>query len=418
MPFALLPTGLETQTQAEVQAEILARLQAEFGATLNTSLKSVSGQFARIIGELLASYQQQALALYQSIDPNSAAGVQLNQRAALTGSVRRGETRSTVEGVLTATGACVVPDGTTVRNDTYQTTWEVIGGPYNFAGAGSQAATIRAVEAGPLQSFAGDPWTITSPIANLSSFATADEDATVGRLIESDPAFRARRTGELFAAGQGPLVAISGAVLRIPGVSWCRAFHNPDESPVGTDPDRNVGIPYKRFEVVCMFDEGPPSSALVTQICETIWGQQGAGVTSYGVDYSDTIIDSEGNGQKVAFSEVTDVSTQLEITITTSDDDEPIIPISPSEMGALIRSSCVARSALLSVPGRDFRALDYVGEVTRLITAGELSGIDAATALVSEDGDPITQQKVTITIRQRNVLAGGQITVIIDGTSY
>lgn len=418
MPFQITSLGLETQTQEEIQAEVLTRLQSEFGATLNTSLQSVSGQWARIVAEILAGYQQQVLGLYQSIDPNSAEGVLLDQRAALTGSVRRGETHSTVTGVLTATGACVVTDGTTVRHDVYQTTWEITGGPYVFLVAGALDANLRAVDPGPLASFAGDPWTITSPIVNLSSWTTPVEDATVGRLIESNPAFRARRIGELMAAGQGPLAAISGAVLRIPGVAWARAFHNPSENPVGTDPDRNIGIPYKQFEVVVRFEELPPSPALRTQISETIWQQQGAGVVSYGANYSEVITDSEGGGQLVQFSRIVELDVYLQITVTTSNADEPILPYEPQALADLLRSTCVARAGDLKVPGRDFRAIDYVGAVTRLIADGEVSGLVSVQCLVSSSLPGITANVVTISIRELADLDTGEVYVTINGTDY
>lgn len=418
MPFQITSLGLETQAQDEIQAEVLTRLQAEFGSTLNTSLQSVSGQWARIVAEILAGYQQQVLGLYQSIDPNSAEGVLLDQRAALTGSVRRGETHSTVAGVFTATGACVVPDGTTVRNDVYQTTWETTGGPYVFLVAGTLDADLRAVEPGPLVSFANGPWTITSPIVNLSSWTTPVEDATVGRLIESSPAFRARRIGELLAAGQGPLAAISGAVLRVPGVAWARAFHNPFENPVGTDPDRNIGIPYKKFEVVVRFDEMPPSTELLTEISETIWQQSGAGVLSHGVNYSEVIIDSEGGGQTVQFSRIVEVDVYLQITVTTSNADEPILPYDPDDLADLLRSTCVARANVLKVPGRDFRAIDYVGAVTKLITDVEVSGLVSVQCFVSNSLPVISANVVTISIRELADLDTGEVYVTINGVDY
>lgn len=423
MPFQITPIGLETQTQAEIQAELLTRLQAEFGNTLNTSLQSVSGQWARILAEILAAYQQQVLALYQSLDPNSAQGVLLDQRAALTGSVRRGETYSEVEGVLTATGACVVPDGTTVRNDVYQTVWEVVGGPYVFAAPGSLDATVRAVDPGPLPSFANDPWTITSPIVNLSTFTTPVEDATPGRLIESDPAFRARRVGELLATGQGPLAAISGAVLRIEGVAWARTFHNPSEQPVGTDPDRNIGIPYKECETVVRFDQSPPSAALVTEVANTIWQQLGAGVRAYGVDYTEVIVDSEGMGQTISFSEVVEVDVYLRVVLTTSNADEPILPLDPTTMADMVRSTCVSRATDLRIEGRDFRAVDYLGAVTRLIYDGQVSGVVSVQAFVSLgppglNGVNIMDNVVTISIRELADLDSGEVYVTIDGVAY
>jgi hypothetical protein len=407
-------SGLTTQTQEEIQASILARLQATFGGTLNTQVTSLSGQFAAIVAEQLAAYQQIVLLAVRSFDPNSAAGVYLDQRAALTGSVRQGETFSTVEGTLTASGVCNVADGTIFHNEEFNTNWETIGGPYVFGGAGTLTATLQAIDAGPLVAEAGNTWTAVTIIANLTGFTNPTEDATAGRITELDPAFRLRRTNELFARGNGPLATVSAVVGRVPGVLSVRTYHNPSEFPVGTDPNRNLNIPFKAGNVVVETDPAVPGADLQQAIWDAMWAAGGLGVEFFGTDYVGTVTDSEGQSHEVAFDVVSEVDCYLKVTITTSDEDEPVVPLDPDVMAELIQDAVVARALVLSVPGRDFRALDYVGVITALITSGELSGIESLVVEVSDDDITYVTTAIEMTLREKADLDSGEFSCVID----
>jgi hypothetical protein len=418
MAFALDSTGLSTQTQEEIALAILARLQTKFGGTLDTTLASLSGQFANIVGEELSVYQQLVLLLYRSFDPNAAVGVQLDQRAALTGSVRQGETFSTVEGVLTATGACNVPDGTMFQNVEFDTTWQTINGPYVFGGAGTLDAQLEAVESGPLAAMAGNTWTNITIIANLTGFTNPVEDATVGRTVEADPAFRYRRTTELFARGNGPLLTISAVVARVPGVLTVRTFHNPSENPVGTDPNRNLNIPFKATNVVVETSPNPPTMALQQLIWDAIWSAAGGGVEAYGTDYVGTSTDVEGQTHQVAFDVVQLVDVFMTITITTSNNVTPIVPLDPATMAVVIRDQVVAvANSTYAIPGRDFLSLDYVGVITAMITDGTISGIASLSVGVGL-ALPAVGTSEEMSLRQKIDFDSGECQVIINGTQY
>lgn len=415
MAFDISSAGLSVQTQEEITADILARLQTKFGGTLNTQLTSISGQFANIVGELLATYQQNVLLLNRSFDPNSATGTALDQRAALTGSVRQGALHSTVEGTLTASGVCNVADGTIFRNVEFNTLWQTTGGPYVFGGAGTLDATLEAVDTGALVAQAGNTWTAVTIIANLTGFTNPTEDADEGRTTEGDPAFRYRRTTELFARGNGPLLTVSAVVGRVPGVLSVRTYHNPSEFPVGTNPNTNLGIPFKAGNVVVETTPAVPTLALQQLIFDAIWSACGLGIEAYGTDYTGTVVDSEGQSHAVAFDVVASVSAYLKVTITTSSADEPIVPLDPDTMAELIQDACVERAGVLAVPGRDFRALDYTGVITALVTAGELSGIDTLLVEVSDDDVTYVATAVAITLREKADFDSGEFRCFIDG---
>lgn len=415
MPFTIDANGISTETQDAIAQNILARLQAKFGGTLNTSLTSLSGQFAFIVGELLAAYQQQALFLARSFDPNAATGVLLDQRAALTGSVRNGETYSSVRGILTATGPCVVADGTLFQNVQFAGQWQTTGGPYNFAGAGSQAATLIAIEPGPVNAQAGNTWTPVTIIANLTGFTNPTEDATLGETEESDPRFRYRRTAELFARGNGPLLTVQAVVSRVPGVVSCRVYHNPTEQPVGTNPNTNLDIPWKAGCVVVETDPPIPGTDLQQAIAEAAWSAAGLGVELYGTDYTRTVVDSEGQSHSVSFDVVAPVDCWLLVSLTTDDSEEPIVPLDPVAMARAIRTACLARASELALPGRDFRPLDYTGVITAMITAGELSGVATIDVRVSDDGITYGTTPISVSLREKADFDSGEFSCFING---
>lgn len=414
MAITIDGNGITTDTQEQIQASILARLQARFGGTLNTQITSLSGQFAAIVAEALALGQQATLALARSFDPAAAQGRLLDQRAALTGSTRKGATHSQVRGVLTASGPCVVADGTMFANVEFGGTWQTTGGPYNFAGADSQAATLVAAETGPVNAQAGNTWTPVTIIAGLSGFTNPVDDATLGRAEESDPEFRYRRAAELYVRGQGPLAAVAAVVGRVDGVVSCRVFHNPSESPKGTDPSRNLGIPWKAGNVVVETEPAVPGADLQQAIAEAAWSATGLGVELYGTSYSRTVVDSEGQSHTVPFDVVADVDVFLRVLITTSDADGPILPLDPVIMATMIRTKCLARANELRAAGRDFRALDYIGAITALITAGEISGVDTLDVKVSAD-DLTWLSVIPINLRQRADFDSGEFRCSING---
>lgn len=416
MAFEFDANGLATQSREEIRAEVLARLQAKFGNTLNvTTMESVSSEFAEIHAELLSTYQQLVLRVVQSFDPNSATGVHLDQRAALTGSIRKPARKSTVQGVLAASGACEVPTGTTFRNDVYGTMWEVIDGPYVFAGAGSQEATVRALEPGPKVAQAGDTWTPMVSIANLVGFTNPTEDADLGEATESDPAFRRRRLRELYARGVGPLASITGVVSQIAAVRSVRTYHNPATAPVDGD-----GIPFKATNVVVDLYVTPPSAETKQAIWNAILSATGAGGWAWASDdgYTGTAVDIEDNAHKIGFDVVAEMDVWLTVEVETGGDG-PVVPVDPAQMANLIRDRCVeAAQTLHTNPGEDFRALTYAGVVTALVSAGELSGLGSLVVKVGTTSPPSLTTYVPVGIRQKINLDTSRCVVVVNGASY
>lgn len=425
MPLQLTPNGLETQTFEEIFEELAQNLQSVFGTTLNTDLSSINGQFMRIMSELRAVDQQALLAVYRSFDPNAATGTALDARAALTGSVRKDASSSTVEGILTFNAAGVVADGTQVQNDDTGTAWQTINGPYADTGGPypeEVAAQLQAVNTGPLIAPAGTTWSMVTVLAFIDGFTNPVEDATLGRNQETDAEFRYRRTVELFSKGQGPLATISAIVSQVDTangrVDTVRTYHNPATNPVDAD-----GIPFKAFNVVVETTPTPPTAALQQDIFDAILTATGAGGEAFGTDFVGTALDEESQVQNVAFDIIDELDVFLQVTLETGPflgGDGPVIPADLSQMATIVQEAVVAAAqdkTRFNQIGRDVRETDYVGVIQNLVTSGQITGvftIEIELSTTSKTG-PFIPDFVPVGIRQRPDIDSGEVRVIIDG---
>lgn len=404
MPLSLNSAGLQTQTEEEIRDELVAELRSTFGVNINTNTRSILGQLINIWAELFAVTQQALLGVYRSFDPNAAIGVSLDQRAVLTGSLRRGATFSVVKGDLEFTGIGTISNGDRITNTDTGTFWELVNGPFTAAGPSIiSGAQFQAIDPGPVVANAGTNWGIVTAVPGLAGFSNPLDDANLGSLQESDPEFRERRNIELFARGQGPLAAISAVVSKVDGVLSVRTYHNPSVNPVDSD-----GIPFKAFNVVVETQPPTPPPELQQAIFDAIWSATGAGGQAFalpsppgpaGTFYSGIVVDSEGTPQPSAFNTVSNVDVFIDVELVTSTSENAITP----------NIETVVSEALLAVAlenwqvvGRDVLSFDVIGVVNDLIVSGKISGVDEVRAGVGSGGFPgLTPQKLEIAIREK-----------------
>ena len=379
MTLVLTPAGLQTQTQQEIVDELAAKVHATFGNNVNTSISSIMGQLINIFAELRALDQQYLLAVYQSFDPNSAAGVALDRLAALTGSVRKGETKSVVNVVFEFNAAGIVNNGDLFQNDDTGTQWQVINGPYTDTGGPYPEQVngqLEAVDAGPVIANAGTNWSLVTANPSLNGVTNPTDDAALGRFQESDPDFRIRRQVELFSQNIGGLAAIRAVVSRVEGVETVQVYHNPATQPADAD-----GIPFKAFNVVVETSPSPPPLDLQQSIADAIWSAMGAGGEAYGTDFNLVVTDSEGVAQPdIRFDLVTQVPIYVNVALVTTGTEQPISQ----------NLAQVVQDEILKVAQRDFDAIgrnqlafEYEAIIANLQASGQISGVVQTTVLLS-----------------------------------
>jgi hypothetical protein len=378
MPFQLTPSGLETETESQVKEKRTALLRSVFGVNLDTSTSSIIGQDVNINSEIEARAQQITLDVYNSMDPNSAQGVYLDRLASLTGSVRDPATNSTVEGVLTFSGAGTVNNGDLIENSDNGTQWQAIGGPYVAAGPDTIDATFSAVDTGPILANAGTTWAIVTPVVGLDSFTNPTDDAQVGQDQQTDAQFRVSRQVELYSRGQGPLLTISAVVSRVPGVVTARTYHNPMTQPADAD-----GIPFKAFNVVVETNPSLPDAALQQSIGDAIFSALGAGGEAYGTAYNVDVTDVEGGTHpNIRFDLIDTVDVYIDITLVTTGTEQPISPNLADTVAAAVLEHAQAN---FSDIGRNQLVFEYKGIVADLQEAGTISGVTDVIVNLSTD---------------------------------
>jgi uncharacterized phage protein gp47/JayE len=409
MSFELTPSGLSTQTQEEVVEETGAKARSTFGNNTNTSTESLMGQLINIWSEFRARWQQTSLQVYRSFDPSAAQGVSLDQRAALTGSIRKGATNSTVDGVLTFSSAGTVSDGDQIQNDDNETTWGAINGPYVSAGPWPEdiPATFSAIDTGPLLANANTNWSLITAVPGLDTFTNPADDADLGRSNQEDPSFRVSRQIELYSQNIGGKLAIKGVVSKVNGVETVRVEHNPATQPVDVD-----GIPFKAFNVIVETAPSPPGAALQQAIGNAIFSAMGAGGEAFGTSYNTTVVDVEGNPQpNIRFDLVAEVDVFARITISTTDTEQPV----SSNIATVIRDGVLLHAQENFADIRQNQiAFEYVGAVYELQNSGQISGLTSVSvelsrvALVGPYADP-----VEINVRERPSFESVNIQVVI-----
>jgi hypothetical protein len=412
MPIQLTEDGLEVQTQTEINDEVSAALRAQPLLGPNVHLdptESVLGQVVGVVVELEALTQQAMASLHRSMDRGGAIGRPLDARVGLTGTTRKGRTKSQVDGLLTFTGAATVPNLARYKHVDTNTIWEVTDGPHTRVGAGTEAATLTAIDSGTLEAAAASDWTNVTIIANVTGFTNPSEAAIKGRVREVDEQVRRRSQRELYSQGQGPLAAIEGAVLKVDGVVNARCYHNPSTSPTDSD-----GIPFKAINVVV---ETSPSTPTVDQqqaIGEAIFSALGGGGEAYGTDYTVDVVDAEGTVHEVSFDVVTNVDIWIEIDLVTSTSEVAVSPQIDEVVADAVLALALEEH---TVAGRDVKTIDYSGEASRLLALGligdpaGITGVDGVAVRVGLSDPPAVTTKLSIGIRSKPSFDAARITV-------
>jgi len=431
MPVIFDSTGLTIQTQEEVLEELKQKLWTAMGVNFDLTPTEPVGQIANVISELVALEQQSALALYSSRNPQAAEGANLDGLCALTGTVRRGVTFSTVEGLISFSGPGAVNDGDLISNTVTGSQWEAINGPYTDTGGPYPElvpAQYQAVAAGSLLAPANTVWALVTVSPGVQGFTNPLEDATAGRLEESDEALRRRRNIEIYSKNAGPLNSIAAVVSRVStengSVDRIKVYHNPDVFPVSEPP---ASIPFKGFNVVVRTTPDPPTLALQLDIADAILRATGAGGQPFGTSYGPlSANDIAGNSQLIYFDVFTDVDVWIQIKVwtpaSTGTNNYPIIPLNPQDMADLIRSFVIQRAndpeEGLTDIGADVQYTRLVSFVNELVVTRQLRGVDNYEIQVSDSNLGPWEDVLMVDLRSIPDFDTGRVRVYIDGVEY
>lgn len=301
MAFGLLSTGFAAKPLDDIKTDLEIAFQAVFGAGINLEPQSNFGQIIGIMSERYAELWQQCEALYNAAYPDGAEGVNLDNIAAITGSIRNPATKTLVTITATGTPGTILPIGRIVSISTSGYKFVTLAAA-TIGGGGTITIAAEAQTTGPQPAYAGSVNTIETPVAGWASVTNAADHTYLGTDLETDAAFRLRRAEELRAQGNATVEAIRQDVLGVSGVTEAFVFENTTDL---TDVD---GLPPHSFETVV---QGGTNLDVATAIYES----KSAGIATYGVT-TQNVTDSQGFVKPIKFTRPTVTNIYVVVNVT------------------------------------------------------------------------------------------------------
>jgi len=431
--------GWVSKTLGDIQSDLRAAFRRVFGLAVNVDPRARAGQLVDIMADALSTVWELGEAVAGAVDPSGAAGVQLDNLAALTNTFRRPATKSTVtltcigtvateldvgrrvsvagasavfETLAPATiaaapawsastpyaaGAVVAADSSIWRASVAGTSGVVAptgAGPFVDgavtwvrlgSGVGYVDVDAEATATGPVQGFAGTLTVIDTPASGWAAVTNA-LDALPGTNQETDAELRLRRQQEIAAIGTSPLDAVRAELLKVAGVSTCTVFENPTDVTVD-------GITPHAIEALV---EGGADADLR----QAIFAAVAAGIETVG-SVSGTVADSAGNAHAIKFTRPSVVNIYVGVTLTKDPARYPL------DGDAQVRAAIVAAGDKRGL-GFDVVSSRIAGDVFSAV-AGVL---DVQPVLVSTAPNPMLPTAIAISLRQRADFDTSRITVV------
>jgi len=367
----LIPTGSQVQTATEVRFETVA--DVTFAALLlNTgslTFSDVDNSVTRTIGSWITD------GVVEGVDVDFA-GTLLNNGAGV------------VESIVDAS-KIILAAGFTVSNE----------GPLAAsASLRGAVASVRGIEAGPLQAFAQEINEIVTPVNGWDTVINP-ADIDTGQTVENDLDLRVRREESLQITGAAVDNAIRAQLRQIQGVEQALVISNRSDV---TDSD---GRPPHSFESIIYPNPNDPS--FDEQIVTTIFNLQPAGIQAFG-SLNFNVTDSQGFAQPVGFSYATEREMFVRAILTTNQD----YPANGDEQVAAV---LLAQGNLLSV-GDDVLIWKFTGaldgnEELRALGFSAIPGIVTVEIRIEEVNPPTNTANIPIAFREIAVFDSSRIEV-------
>lgn len=299
----LTTTGYAKASAADWLTALRADWISEFGVGTDVSDDSPDGVLLRIFAQYLAEQDEAIEAVYQAIDPDSAAGVALENVCSLLGLSRNAATYSTISSpgvTLSGVAGTNVAGGTrfSVSATGVQFSLDALA---VIGGGGTVTCGVTAVLTGPGAAGVGALDTIDTPVAGLTG-VTNTVAAVLGTDQESDEGFRSRREASLSATGRGTVDSLYARLADLDGVTSVKVIENSTDGVVaGQD----------AHSVQCVVYGGTAQD-----IVDEIWLSKPAGIATYGTS-SGTAVDAAGDNHTVEYTVPALVTVHIRTTITT-----------------------------------------------------------------------------------------------------
>ena len=219
--------GFVSKTQNEYFDQEIA-LYKGIDPDWNLDPSTPDGLKAAHDAEIFGNLDEQALAAYNSKDPSTATGIDLNRIGAITGSFRNFGTPSNVALTLGGVVGTTILAGKEVKSSVDSSLWS-IDQTVTIGSGGTVAATATALENGPTQANIGTITQIQTTVAGWQT-VTNPTVATPGTPTENDGQFRLRRALSVGLPGNNQTDAMRGAISNVDGVRRLEIYENDTNS--------------------------------------------------------------------------------------------------------------------------------------------------------------------------------------------
>lgn len=291
MPNLLDANGLTVNSTVEIVTALTLAFQSIYGSQINVGPNSPDGELIAILAQAIQDNLQLLVQVYNSFGVDSAFGVTLDQRVALSGIIRNQGTYTTAFVLVTASAALTLPGqdvliatpGATVFTvaDTAGNQFQ-LQTSYTFVGSGSTSLEFVSVTLGQIQTTPNTiqtTITVTPGITGVNNPTTASD--VEGLPEETDPQLKIRQAKSYFLQAVAPADAIRAALLNIPCADAYVAEND------GASPD--LGVPAHGLWIIVN-----PGGATDAQIGTAIYNKKNPGCALTGAQ-SYAVVRPQGN---------------------------------------------------------------------------------------------------------------------------
>jgi hypothetical protein len=278
---SLTSQGLTTATQPQLLSYFTSAYQFIYGSSINLASNTPDGQWMNIQIQAILDVQDLLTQVYNSMDPDNAIGVQLDQRVAINGIQRQAGTYSTtnITVVLTQSVNLYGLDQSTqpiyTVSDNAGNQWQLITTQLGV-GPGTEVYSFQSSSPGANLTI---PNTITVPVTivlGVQSVNNPTAQSVIGINQETDAALRIRRQQSVSISSQGYLQGLLATLLNIEGITSANVYENNTSS---TNAD---GVPGHSIWVIV---SGNPVVVPTTAYNPSTTYSYGQIVTSNNVNY-------------------------------------------------------------------------------------------------------------------------------------
>lgn len=295
--FKVSMDGITAPSYEEILEYFRDKARGIFGSDINLDADTQDGQLLAIFALAIHDVNSQAIAVFNSFNPNTAIGVALDSAVKTNGISRHDASRSKVDVRIVGQAGTIIRNGVVI--DSLDQKWDL---PVEVVIPlkGEVTVTATAQEVGAVNAPAGAISKIGTPTLGWQTVTNLDA-ATPGDGVESDAELRNRQALSTMHPSIGLWEGLLASLSQLNDVQSVAGRHNDS----GEEDDD--GIPAHSIAVVVAGGDA-------NEIAETIYNKKSQGVATYG-STAVTIASAIGSAHQIKFSRPADVPVAVTVTV-------------------------------------------------------------------------------------------------------